>query len=84
MSQAPLNGLLGLGRMGARLVALITASVTSLVMYVVLIPSHSWRGAAVGTIASETLLVAMGWTLLIHFQHRHDRELAASPQPVSS
>lgn len=83
MSQAPLNGLLGLGRIGARLVALITASAASLVMYIVLIPSHSWRGAAAGTIVSEMLLVAMGWSLLVRYQRRHDRDLAASPEPVS-
>jgi O-antigen/teichoic acid export membrane protein len=34
LSQAPLNGLLGLGRMGARLIALITASIASMVMYI--------------------------------------------------
>ena len=82
MSQAPLNGLLGLGRIGARLVALISASVTSLVLYLLLIPTHSWRGAAVGTIASEMLLVTMGWSLLLHFQRRHDRELQPAPEPV--
>ena len=79
LSQAPLNGLLGLGQIKPRLVALLTASATSLVAYLVLIPHHSWKGAVMGTMGSEIVLIALGWGLLIVHQRRHDRSLVTTP-----
>jgi O-antigen/teichoic acid export membrane protein len=68
--------LLGLGRIRPRLVALITASVASLVAYIALIPHLSWRGAVVGTLGSEMLLIVLAWGMLLVYQRRHDRSLA--------
>ena len=79
LSQAPLNGLLGLGRIKPRLVALLTASATSLIAYLVLIPYHSWKGAVMGTIGSEVVLIVLGWGLLVVYQRRHDRSLGLTP-----
>ena len=72
VSQAPLHGLLGLGRIKLRVAVLLTSSITSLVLYVTLVPTWSWKGAVVGTIASEALLAAIGWAALVRAQHQHD------------
>lgn len=75
LSTAPINGLLGLGRVSARLVALLASSALSMVLYITLIPSLSWKGATVGTIVSELFLASLAWALLVHYQRIHDAEL---------
>lgn len=83
LASAPLNGLLGLGRVGARLVALVAASITSLSLYVILIPTHSWAGAIGATIAAEALLLVLTWGMLFHYQGVADRRHDAA-DPMSS
>ena len=71
----PLNGLLGLGRADKRMHIYLSSAVLSLLLYVILIPSFSWRGAVVGTFVSEIYLVVVGWSALRYYQRKADEEL---------
>lgn len=64
------NGLLGLNRNGLRTWLLIGGAVLSLVLYVLLIPTYSWRGALVGSLVSEVVLAAGCWIGLCWSQKR--------------
>ncbi len=64
------NGLLGLNRNGLRMWLLVAGAALSLVLYVLLIPSYSWRGALVGSLASEMALAAGCWIGLYWCQNR--------------
>ena len=66
VSNAPSNGLLGLGRLGVRASIYATSAVLSLGLYIALIPvfSEHWKGAVVGTIAGEAFLAIAGWSAL--------------------
>lgn len=92
ISNAPSNGLLGLGRLGVRASIYAVSAVVSLTLYITLIPlmpdGEHWKGAVVGTIAGEAFLAIAGWTALRHFQNRHNATLdgptvaeRADPQP---
>ncbi len=72
ISRAPLNGLLGLGKTTVRAGVIVSSSLLSMVLYFSLIPTYSWRGAAVGTVISELFLTATGWFFLVRFQREAD------------
>lgn len=84
VSRAPLNGLLGLGKTTARAATILSSSALSMILYISLIPSLSWRGAIIGTIVSELYIIAVGWGLLVKHQrladeaNRHKRSDAHS------
>jgi O-antigen/teichoic acid export membrane protein len=80
-SNTPMNGLLGLGLPGKRMMVYLTSALVSLVLYLALIPSFSWKGAVVATFVSEVYLSAAGWTALWYYQGRADRALDAPDQP---
>ena len=67
-----INGLLGLGRTGARTAVLVGGGILSLGLYLLLIPKYSWKGAIAGTMISEVTVGAVAWILLIHYQRKHD------------
>ncbi|MFV2039181.1 MAG: lipopolysaccharide biosynthesis protein, partial [Acidimicrobiales bacterium] len=75
----PLNGLMGLGRTRLRTGLLLVSSIFSVGIYIWLIPQHSWRGAAVGTLAGEAALAAAASTFLVLLQRRHDAALDTPP-----
>lgn len=75
-SLTPMAGLLGLGRLGLRLVILVISAGSSMGLYLWLIPSMGWEGAVIGTVASEILLGLLGWGALIWAQRRRDEELS--------
>jgi O-antigen/teichoic acid export membrane protein len=60
----PLNGLLGLGRSRLRAGILVVSAAFSLLMYITLIPSHTWRGAVAATLISDTSLFLACWFAL--------------------
>ena len=78
-SSTPLNGLLGLGQADKRMYVYLTSALVSIVLYLVLIPQYSWRGAVVATFVSEVYLVCVGWIALWHYQRKADEELDARP-----
>lgn len=78
ISGPPLNGLLGLGRLGLRLAVVTGTALLSATLYIVLIPDHGWVGALIGTIIAEAVLAAAGWQALFSAQRRHD-ELNSRP-----
>jgi O-antigen/teichoic acid export membrane protein len=80
VSRAPLNGLLGLGRSSLRAGVLISSSVLSMTIYLILIPTMSWRGAVIGTILSELYLTSVGWYLLVRAQAEADDAARMGPQ----
>lgn len=78
VSNAPSNGLLGLGRLGVRAGIYGAGALISLSCYLVLIPRMGpdhWKGAVVGTIVGEAFLAVAGWTALFHFQRKHNATL---------
>lgn len=86
VSRAPLNGLLGLGKTALRASLILSSAALSMVLYISLIPSLSWRGAAFGTIASELYITLAGWFLLLRCQSDADAAFLASvdePAPVA-
>ncbi len=67
-----LNGLLGLGRTKLRAGVLLTSAVVSIILYITLIPAHSWRGAVVATLISDALLFVLCWVSLYVCQKKAD------------
>jgi O-antigen/teichoic acid export membrane protein len=77
LAAAPMNGLLGLGRNTVRLIGMVVIAVISVVLYIVLVPTVGWKGAAVGTSLGEVLNVIFSWGALRHYQRKHDEALDA-------
>jgi O-antigen/teichoic acid export membrane protein len=71
----PINGLMGLGRTAARTVLLTISALVAFAAYIVLIPRYTWKGAVAGTIISESFMAISAWSLLLYYQHRHNRSL---------
>lgn len=67
-----MNGLLGLGQNNLRTKILVVNALFAVVLYALLVPDHSWRGAAVATQLSEITLLAASWTGLVVHQRRAD------------
>ena len=82
-AEFPLNGLLGLGKLGARTATIVGAAVSALAIYVLLIPSLGWKGAVIGTYASEVILGVVAWLSLLHFQRKHDAALKDRSEPAT-
>ena len=76
VAQPPLAGLLGLGRLGVRLIILCTTAALSMTLYLILIPDMGWEGAVIGTVVAEIALAALSWVALFWAQGRRDAELA--------
>jgi O-antigen/teichoic acid export membrane protein len=72
-TNAPMNGLLGLGRADIRMRVYLMAAAVAIASYVILIPAHSWRGAVVGTVISEVFLSICAWSSLWRHQRRADQ-----------
>ena len=72
VSSVPTAGLLGLGRTTTRAKLNLFTGAVALILYVVLIPSLSWVGAVIGTIAAEFLLLVLGIHRLVHWQRVAD------------
>lgn len=68
-----INGLMGLGKVGLRTILLATNAAFAMVLYIVLIPSMGWKGAAVGTLVGEVVSVIMTWSALVICQRKADR-----------
>ena len=79
LTSFPLNGLMGLGKTGVRSLLLLGSAAVSMVLYLSLIPSLQWKGAAIGTLASETFLAAASWCALVHYQRVTNESLADTP-----
>jgi O-antigen/teichoic acid export membrane protein len=69
---------MGLNQTTLRTVLLLVSSAVSIGIYVWLIPQHSWRGAAIGTLVGEVFLAIAAWGFLISHQRHHDRYLGAT------
>jgi O-antigen/teichoic acid export membrane protein len=79
-----LNALLGLDRPGLRTVVLIISAVISITLYAILVPLYSWKGAVIGTIASELLLAALCWMMVVTVQRSRDRTIDRERVGVAS
>lgn len=69
----PLNGIMGLGRTGLRTVITVVVAAVALVIYLVLVPAHGWRGAVGGSILADAILAVVAWIVLVVEQRRFDR-----------
>lgn len=79
LTSFPLNGLMGLGKTGVRSLLLLGSAAVSMVLYLSLIPSLQWKGAAIGTLASEAFLAAASWCALVHYQRLTNEALTSEP-----
>ncbi len=70
----PANALTGSGQQGARNRAVIVALAINVALNLVLIPTHTWRGAIVATLVAETLMAVLLWVFLT----RSTRALSSS------
>ena len=61
----PADALTGAGRQGTRTLAQIAAAVLNIVLNLLLIPAHSWRGAAWSTLAALAFLDASLWLIAL-------------------
>ncbi len=84
MTMFPLNALMGLGHTLLRSVVIVTNAVIAIVLYVILIPTHSWKGAVAGTLISETLEMISIWGALVWCQRKADQAIDASVATVPS
>jgi len=79
VSNAPCNGLLGLGKLGVRAGIYTVSALVSLTLYITMIPimpdGEHWKGAVIGTIAGEAFLAVAGWVALRRFQAKHNATL---------
>lgn len=75
MTMFPLNALMGLGHTMLRSVVIVGNALVAVVLYVVLIPAHSWKGAVAGTLISETLEMLSIWGALIWCQRKADQAI---------
>jgi O-antigen/teichoic acid export membrane protein len=73
----PSNGLLALGRNATRTGLAVTHAALAVVGYLLIVPTRSWRGAALVTLGSEALLLVSSWVALIGAQRATDRRQAA-------
>jgi O-antigen/teichoic acid export membrane protein len=89
----PLNGLMGLGYTRLRTMLLVGGAVLSLGLYIALVPSLQWQGAAIGTLIGEATLAVVSWIALVKLESKHDRAkaavrrpsvVAAAPEPAAS
>lgn len=74
----PANALSGAGHQRARLMVLLTSLATNLVLCLVWIPDHSWRGALAATAVSETLYALLVW-LVVAVRIRAERASVSDP-----
>jgi O-antigen/teichoic acid export membrane protein len=72
LGATPINGLLGLGRMGYRTAINVTVALLSVALYVTMIPAWGWKGAVIATMIGEAVNVTMSWTALVLLQRKHD------------
>lgn len=78
LTMFPLNALMGLGHTLLRSVVIVSNAVIAIVLYVVLIPAHSWKGAVAGTLISETLEMLSIWGALVWCQRKDDQQIDAA------
>jgi O-antigen/teichoic acid export membrane protein len=71
LSWFPLNGLMALGHLKARVAVLATSASVNVVLNIALIPRYSWRGAVFSTVVAEIVFAGMAWGLL-YTKHRAD------------
>jgi O-antigen/teichoic acid export membrane protein len=84
LAMFPLNGLMGIGRTAIRTALLLGSAALSLTLYITLIPSLEWRGAALGTLIGEAALAVAAWWLIVRYQRQQDREENESPVLVGA
>lgn len=86
VSNAPLNGLLGLGKLGLRAGIYSVSALLSLTLYITMIPlvpqNAPWKGAIIGTIVGEAFLAITGWTALRHCQAKHNATVIEARETV--
>ena len=78
----PMNGLLALGHNPLRSRILVFNALFSISLYLLLIPTYSWRGAIIGTIISEVVAIALAWVFLVSKQRLADRTTPMSDPDI--
>lgn len=64
LTHFPMSALMGLGRVRARLWCIVVSATVAMALYIVLIPTMSWKGAVVGSYCSDVVLAVAAWTAL--------------------
>ncbi|MEQ1873214.1 MAG: lipopolysaccharide biosynthesis protein [Ilumatobacteraceae bacterium] len=73
----PLNALMGLGHSRPRLWCIVLSATVAMVLYLLLVPSMSWKGAVIGSYCSDAVLAISGWIAL--WRVRDQATLVARP-----
>ena len=84
LTMFPLNALMGLGYTLFRSIVIVANAALAIVIYIVLIPDHGWKGAAAGTLISETVEMVAIWGALMWVQRREDRGIEHVSDPVEA
>jgi O-antigen/teichoic acid export membrane protein len=69
----PMNAIMGFGRRGVRAAIRVGNAVLAMSLYLVLIPSLSWKGAVIGTTITEATVVTASWATLVVLQRQHNK-----------
>lgn len=78
----PLNAIMGLGHPRVRLVCIAVSATVAMGVYVVLIPTMSWKGAVIGSYVSDTVLAILAWVTL--WRVRNDWRQVGASEPVGT
>jgi O-antigen/teichoic acid export membrane protein len=76
------NALIGLGRQRPCVVVTIATSLLNIVLNLLLIPHHSWRGATAATIVSEVIAAVSLWVILLRITASEARTNADALSPA--
>jgi O-antigen/teichoic acid export membrane protein len=74
------NGLMGLGRSGARLVIIGCSAILNLLLNAALIQKLGWQGAATATLLVEGAFLTATWLALVWYQRAHDNSVHGTKQ----
>lgn len=66
----PLNALMGLGHSRARLWCIVLSATVAMVLYLLLVPGMSWKGAVIGSYCSDAVLAVGAWVALWRVRDR--------------
>ena len=78
----PANGLLTYDRNALRTKIVTANAVFAVILYIVLIPPFSWRGAIAATVISEVTITVTTWAALLYVSRQTGREHNAAVEAV--
>ncbi len=78
LTHFPMSALMGLGHARARLWCIATSATVAMMLYVMLIPDMSWKGAVIGSYCSDAVLAVVSWVTLWRLHDVPGKPLSAA------